>query len=710
MIRFKHILFSLVVLISVAVQGQADQEILNGKAKTMYKAGNKSLEKHDHFSAIIYYKKFLKLNGEKIEKGGLLNFERKRLQHNTHYRLAECYRLSHYYEMAEKTYAEVFEQYPSKHKEAQFYLAHMQMMNGKYAEAKENFIKFKKKYKEADAKFYKMQMKYYIVGCDSAMQFIQDTLDIKVSHLDTSINKAHVDFAPIPLNDSLILYGSLRSDSIVYVDAKDSNAVEPLKKMYLAKRTSDSTWTFMEEYEMGFFNKPESHNGYGTFSLDSQRFYFARGERDWKNILTWKLYESKFEDGDWTAPVELPELINVAKGPKGKANSYHPAIGWDPKKEQEVLYFISDRIGGKGGLDIWYCEWIAKKKQWKKPKNAGSKINTKLNEMSPYYNFDTKSMYFSSQGWPGLGGYDIFKTVGALKTWTVPENVGYPINTNVNEQFFVLTPNNEEGYFVSNRIGSVALKNPTCCPDIYHYKENHYIRIGVQGNVFELVEQEEKTDSVAARSISLTLVLMDDSIDGGEMVLKSLLPEENGDYFFTLEQGKEYNLKARGENFFNQDYSIDTRPIEESDTLVKDFYMAKFSLKPIVVQNIYYEFDKFDLLDSSMVVIDTTIFEILKTNPDIIAEIGSHTDSRGSDIYNQKLSQKRAQSVVDYLVNKKGIDRKRLKAKGYGEKQPIAPNEKEDGTDDPVGRQMNRRTEFRVVGKIDGISEIIYKQ
>jgi len=711
MTRLKKIIF-LISFIACTFQsnGQADEKLLDSKALTVYKAGNKSLKKGDHFGAIIYFKKFLNINGAKIESGGLFNFNRKRLQRKTYYELGECYRLSHYYEMAEKTYAKVYEEYPNKHPEAQFYLAHMQMMNGKYAEAKKNFTSFKKSYKESDSKFYKVQMKYYIVGCDSAMIFIQDTLDIKVSHLDTSINKAHVDFGAIPLNDSLLLYGSLRSDSIVYVDENDSNAVEPLKKFYLAKRTSDSTWTFIEEYENGFFNKPETHNGYGTFSLDSQRFYFARGERDWKNILTWHIYESKREDGAWTTPIEMPELINVAKSGSGRANNYHPAIGWNSKKEQEVLYFISDRVGGKGGLDIWYSEWVVKKKEWKKPKNAGSKINTKLNEMSPYYNFDQKTMYFSSEGWPGLGGYDIFSTLGELKTWTLPKNVGYPINSNVNEQFFVLTPNKEEGYFVSNRIGSIALKNPTCCPDIYHYRQNHYIRLAVLGNVYDLVENEDKIDTLPSRSITLSLVLLDDSLEGGEMVIKSILPKENGYYFFTLEQGKEYNLKARGDNYFNKDFPIDTRPLIESDTLKKDFYMSKFSLKPIVVQNIYYEYDKFALLDSSMMVIDTTIYEILKTNPQIIAEIGSHTDAHGSDQYNQKLSQKRAQSVVDYLVNKKGIERSRLKARGYGEKQPIAPNDNEDGTDNPEGRQMNRRTEFRVIGKIEGISEIIYKQ
>ena len=131
------------------------------------------------------------------------------------------------------------------------------------------------------------------------------------------------------------------------------------------------------------------------------------------------------------------------------------------------------------------------------------------------------------------------------------------------------------------------------------------------------------------------------------------------------------------------------------------------SIKPIIVKNIYYEYDKFTLLDSSKTVIDTTMLKLLIENPDIKIEIGSHTDSRGSDPYNQRLSQQRAQSVVDYLVAK-GIPRKRLVAKGYGEIQPIAPNNNKDGSDNPEGRQMNRRTEFRIVGKIEGVSEIIY--
>ena len=294
-----------------------------------------------------------------------------------------------------------------------------------------------------------------------------------------------------------------------------------------------------------------------------------------------------------------------------------------------------------------------------------------------------------------------------LKNWTVPKNIGYPINTSVDELYYSLTKNGDEGYFVSNRIGSVSLKNPTCCDDIYNFKELHYIYIGLKGKIFEIVENKALIDTVPSKFVSLSLVLMDDSIEGGEMVIKSALPEDSGEYFFKLEKGKEYNLQANGENYFNQSFKISTEGIVESDTIIKNFYMKKFSVQPIVVKNIYYEYDKFALLDSSKTVIDTTMFKILTDNPDIIIEIGSHTDAIGSDAYNQKLSQKRAQSVVNYLIGK-GIARKRLQAKGYGEKEPIAANKNADGSDNPEGRQMNRRTEFRVIGKIKGVSEIIY--
>ncbi len=704
-IDIKKILFFLAISISLFTNAQVDEEIYNSKTKVIRKAGDKAFKKGDFFGATAYYKKVLKDNDSLIQKGGMMSGRYQNLHVKYQFQLAEAYRLSRDYYHAEKTYMLVFKSKPDKYPKSQFHLAQMQLMNGKYSKAKDNFEQFKKSYKDApDAKDFKKIVKLYLASCEAAPTILDDTLDIRVYHPDTSINKAHVELSPLPLNDSILLYSSLRSDTIVYVNAEDSLAEVPHRKFYIAEKLNDSTWVMQEEFAKGWFNIEDTENGNGCFNQDSSVFYFSRGIRNLKGQLIFHLYYAKREgQNTWAEPVKMNEEINL----KG-FHSTQPTLGWNSQKEVPLLYFISNRIeGGRGGWDIWYSEYNPKKDLWKTPKNAGGKINTALDEMSPRYNLENKTMYFSSEGWPGLGGFDIFKTIGEQKDWQVPENIGFPINTSVDELYFAMESEGDGGYFVSNRVGSISLKNPTCCDDIYYYKENHYIHIGVEGKVFEISEADDKIDTIANSSITLSLVLLDDSIEGGEMVIKSVLPESTGDYFFKLEKGKEYALKANGENYFNQRLDISTKDIIESDTIKKNFYLTKFSIQPIVVKNIYYEFDKFNLLDSSKTVIDTTMLKILTKNPDIIIEIGSHTDSRGSDVYNQKLSQKRAQSVVDYLVGK-GITRNRLQAKGYGETTPIAPNENPDGSDNPEGRQMNRRTEFRVIGQIKGVSEIIY--
>jgi OmpA-OmpF porin, OOP family len=161
---------------------------------------------------------------------------------------------------------------------------------------------------------------------------------------------------------------------------------------------------------------------------------------------------------------------------------------------------------------------------------------------------------------------------------------------------------------------------------------------------------------------------------------------------------------------FNKELSVDTRKIIKSDTLRLDaIYINILPKDPIIIKNIYYDFDDWKLTDIAKINIDTTLLKVLVNNPRIIVEIGSHTDSKGDDDYNIKLSQKRAESVVKYLIEK-GIDKERLFAKGYGETKFIAPNENPDGSDYPEGRQMNRRTEFRIVGSLDQYSKVIYQE
>ncbi|MAW65208.1 MAG: hypothetical protein CMD18_03335 [Flavobacteriales bacterium] len=706
-IDIKNIILFVAISISLFTNAQVDEKIYNSKTKVVRKAGNKAFKKGDFYGATAYYDKFLIEKDTVIKRNGIFVGWHQNIQVKYQYKLAESYRLTRDYLKSERLYMIVFEAKPKKYLKSQFYLAQMQMMSGKYQKAKNNFTQFKDEYKDpSDSSKYKEIVKLYLKSCNIAPEILEDTLDVRVFHPDNNVNKSHVELSPFPLNDSILLFSSLRSDTLVYRNIEDSLSGAPRRKFYVAKKENDSTWINLDEYADGWFNLEDTENGNGCFNLDSSRFFFSRGIRNAKGKLIFHLYYSDREDDRaWGEPIKMSSKINSKN-----FHSTQPAIGWDLEKQVPLLYFVSNRTkGSRGGWDIWFSEFDSNKNEWKTPKNGGNQINTILDEMSPRYNIETKTMYFSSQGWPGLGGFDIFKTKGEMKEWSEPQNIGYPINTKVDELYFSNDSSGDAGYFVSNRKGSVSIKNSTCCDDIYYFKENERVNLGVKGKTFELKDSEMAVDTLISSAITLSLVLLYDSIESGEVVIKSVLPEKNGDYFFDLEKGKDYTLKANAKEFYAQTYEISTKNIEVSDTLEKDFFMQKISIKPIVIKNIYYEFDKFVLLDSSKTVIDTTMLEILNENPDIKVEIGSHTDSRGDDSYNQILSQQRAQSVVDYLINN-GVERERLVAKGYGETKPIAPNNNKNGSDNPEGRQMNRRTEFRIIGKIEGVSEIIYQR
>ena len=516
----KRVLFFLAIFFSLFTNAQVDEKIYNSKTKVIRKAGDKAFKKGDFFGATAYYYKFLLDNDTLIQKKGLFVGRLQSLHVKYQYKLAEAYRLSRDYMKSEKLYMLVFQAKPKKYPKSQFYLAQMQMMNGKYEKAKENFLQFKKVYKDAsDSSYYRKMVKLYVASCEVAPKILEDTLDVRVHHPDTSINKSHVEMSPLPLNDSLLLYASLRSDTVVYVNADDSVSIVPHRKFYVAKKENDSTWVMLDEYAQGWFNVEGTENGNGCFNQDSSKFYFSRGIRNARGQLIFHLYYSNREDGEtWSEPIKMNDEINAKN-----FHSTQPSMGYHFKKQVPLLYFVSNRVqGSRGGWDIWFSEFDAKKNEWKSPKNGGSKINTTLDEMSPRYNIDNKTMYFSSEGWPGLGGFDIFKTVGELKDWSEPKNIGYPINTGVDELYFSKEKAGDGGYFVSNRKGSVSLKNPTCCDDIYYYKEKDFVRIGLKGKTYELIEAKKDIDTAITSSITLSLVLLDDSLDGEEIVIKSI--------------------------------------------------------------------------------------------------------------------------------------------------------------------------------------------
>jgi outer membrane protein OmpA-like peptidoglycan-associated protein len=676
---------------------------LIGPGKLKHFAEN-AIHLGDIYSAIDYYEQYCKYYPNDIK---------------TAFELAQLYLRARDYKKAGDWFFIIYSAKPNKYKLALFYHSLCLKYNGDYKKSLEGFIKFKKEYKKRDRSHYSKIVKNEIAGCEIAPRIIDSVIKASIIHLDTSVNKAHIEFSPVPVDPSTLLYASFKADGVIYYDPVDSMQKIPVRKFYIAKKEG-------EQWKGGFplegpFNDDHVNTGNGAYSPDGNRFFFTRCEKNRQNEMICSVYLSEKENNKWQEPVKLGKEVNHPR-----YTSTQPAIGASSKPGQEVLYFISDRKGGKGGLDIWYSIYDTKLKVFTDAKNAGGNVNTFGDEITPYYDNDNHALYFSSNGWPGIGGLDIFRAYGELRKFLAPQNVGYPINSSVDDVYYIIAKDKANGFFASNRIGTVSLKSETCCDDIYNFIFTDFIRIAVTGQIYaiedsavvkKLNEKFQFTNDFQAYkdsnlvhlfdSVAISLYMVDD--ETGEAVWMARDTTSNdGRYFFNLQQGNSYQLKVDNYSNFNKQVNVSTKEIYHSDTIIMDAIWIDVIPKiPIILKNIYYVFDKYYLTDSAKLTIDTTVYDVLQKFPDLIIEISSHTDIKGTDEYNITLSQNRAQSVVDYLISK-GIDKKRLIAKGYGKTQFIAPNFNPDGSDNPEGRQKNRRTEFKITGTLSKDSKYYF--
>lgn len=601
-------------------------------------------------------------------------------------RIASAEYLLRDYKEAEKWYKILLDIKSESYPLAGYYYALMMKYNGKYSDAKNAFMAFEKTIKGPQASLYKKLAKNQQAGCDLAIQMLANPIKVKVKHLDSKVNAPYTELSPMPIGEDLLLYASLKSDTIIILDDMKKN--QSFTQFYASKKTDDSTFQKGEIYKGMPINADDIHNGNGTFSSDKQRFYFTRCKADAGMKIRCDIYMTELgKTGKWSTPVKLPKEVNDPD-----STNTQPTIG--TSKQGEVLYFTSNRPQGQGGMDIWYCT-RNKDGSFSMATNLGKKINTPGNEITPYYDVKNSTLYFSSDGQIGMGGFDIFSAKGGLKKWETANNAGYPINSSCDDMYYVLDDNKYSGYFVSNRPGTISVKSETCCDDIYRFEYPRIYYSAVRGFVFD-AETKQKIDS--AKVIMVTR----DTMWGTPQLSSSSVM-----YFWDTKAPHNYELKAEKSGYFSNASAFSVEKHEYNDTMRVDLFLKKIPpAAPIVIKNIYYDFDKATLRDSSKASLDS-LYQLLVDNSTLKIEIRSHTDSKGNDDYNLKLSQARAQSVVDYLKGR-GIDADRLVATGMGEKEPIAPNEI-NGKDNPEGRQLNRRTDFKVIGTIPG-KEIIYKQ
>jgi OmpA-OmpF porin, OOP family len=323
-------------------------------------------------------------------------------------------------------------------------------------------------------------------------------------------------------------------------------------------------------------------------------------------------------------------------------------------------------------------------------------VNTINEELTPWYDNNNHTLYYSSDGWPGIGGLDIFRSRGEYKKFTLPENLTSPINSSYDELYFSSATEGKGGLFTSNRPGTYTLKKGSCCDDIYEYKRVEYIKVEVAGNVSGM-KDSTMVGFLPKTKIDLYIV---DEREPEPVFIRSVDTDEKGQYTIPLEPGTQYKMMVEKAGYLNKPLLIDTRDLKSSSKIQKDITITALPEDVLVLDNVYYETDKYELKPASKLALDTTLVAMMKENPQIRIEIRSHTDDVASDAYNKNLSQKRAEGVVKYLISQ-GIEKERLIATGYGESKPRVPNRNPDGSDNPKNREKNRRTEFKVIGTIE---------
>ncbi len=628
--------------------------------------------------------------------------------YKTMYQLAELYRFSRNYQQAYLTYEKVYEEEPAKYPKALYYQSLMAMNLENYEEAKIGFEKFKRKYRgPKDDKEYRRLARYHLEGCELADSIDKSPLDLTIKHLGSSINKPHIEFSPVPLDENSFLYASYKIDSLVYFDLNDSLERPGInRQFYLAKKDGNDYKT-VDNFHFPF-NEKGVNTGNGAFSPRGDKFYFTKCNRNWQNKMICSIFMSEKKDGEWSEPVDLGDPINSLD-----YTATQPTIGTSSRTGEEVIYFVSDRPGGKGGLDIWYSIFSNRDQQFREPRNCGWKINTPGDEMTPYYNNSMRNLYFSSNGLPGIGGFDVYKTTGEYRNWSDAQNVGVPVNSPADDLYFILGKKKEDGFFTSNRDGSISLKNEYCCDDIFYFKWNNFIRTGVRGKVYNVADNEivemlnskfnlgkdinKKSEFISGVPVQL---YYSDEKTGNVYLIASDTTREDGFYYFDVEKDKNYYVTIKNYGYFDKKIRFDTKNMTFSDTIELQNVGINDIPKKVLRIDLHYEIGKSQLTNDMKEALDTSLLEVLQKIPHLVVQISSHTDDVGEEDFNLELSQKRADNVINYLI-RRGIDKERLSAIGYGESLPIAPNKNPDGTDNPAGREKNRRTEIKIIGSLE---------
>jgi outer membrane protein OmpA-like peptidoglycan-associated protein len=531
----------------------------------------------------------------------------------------------------------------------------------------------------------------FINQCRQAKALIANPVDVEITNLGPNVNSRFPDFGPVVAADESRLYFTTRRKENGGAIATDGL---PYEDIWYSTRAEDGTWEPAKPIGPPI-NSPH-HDATVSLSLDGRTIYFYR------DVGQGNIYRCLLRNDHWTEPV--PE------GKPVQSKYREPSASLSP--DGKTLYFTSDRPGGLGGLDIYYTRQGPDQK-WGEPVNMGPTINTPFDEDGPFIHPDGRTLYFSSRGHTTMGGYDIFKTVydKAAFKWSVPQNLGYPINTPDDDIYFTLSASGQHGYYASAREGSLGDKDiyritfrtaaPPQLKEIPVVPQEMAVgntpaapnreavpRVNLQATAQSLVlfkgtTQDLKTQKPVPAQITIVELTTKDTLT----VVK---PDEKGNFMVALPGGGQYAVYAESDRylFYSDHFTVpDTSGFVEVNKAIE---LQPYQVgSTITLANVMFDFDKATIRPISIPELEK-LRNLLRDNPRLRVKINGHTDNVGGAEYNQKLSEARAKAIVEWLIQHK-INRTRLEYEGYGLTKPVEPNTT------PAGRARNRRTEFEIL-------------
>lgn len=592
------------------------------------------------------------------------------------YKVGECYRRIGDFRQAEIWYQKAI----MRNTTAPFvhlYYAQMLLMNERYDLARDEFRAYLEDHPDDPLG------KNGLQSVEMSILYKNSPSGYEVMHMPV-LNSREDDYSP--------MYGSADYRTLVLTSSREgatgkkehaATGAMPAD-LYVAMSNGEGRWG--RPRPLGGSINTAFDEGSPNTSSDFTRLYFTQCRMSKKGKLGCQVYEATQTGEGW----DNPQVIALAPDSLVAA---HPAISAD----RLTLYFSSDLPGGFGGTDLWKVTRSEPNGSWGEPINLGGKINTAGNEVFPYSHEDG-TLYFSSNGHVGMGGLDIYKAVRFDNDSIQVENMRYPINSSADDFGITFQKDREEGFFTSNRPGGRG------GDDIYWF----YLP-PLEFNLLGKVDDEVTASPLANAQVKLV---------GSDGSVRDSKTNERGEFKFKLNPNTDYIAITSSEGYFKGKVKTTTKGKTASEDIEVKVEVSALEIdKPIVLPNIFYDFDRWELRPESRASL-MSLVEILKDNPNVVIELGSHTDARGSVEYNYVLSQKRAQSVVNFLIEN-DIEPARLRAKGYAQTQPItvsaalhqaAPflpvgqvlteefvNSLSSEAEQDAAHQANRRTEFRVL-------------